>query len=632
MTERKIEFTTNKIVFHVLFTLKQGLTGFIDELIVEMKAENKLIKSGGYYSNSIKIFSDPDGIKSIGSIISIEPIETNYKIKFTLGTIIKEIILIEGNTLSNKTKATLIEEYNKKLENVMNQICDLRQMILKLNEKKLPQNEIKKIENEDLIINDLISRIIQCEEKIKANEQTNSFIKEKFIVIEKRINEIENKIHVIHNVTNNSNENEKNLNDIFKKRLTECILKTNTCANELIDVKKKVSMSIMDNDEKYTKILEDISILKNKSTQTEISLLDINKKLNSLLSPKTQITKSKTEPTVINYKDCILSSQVEKSDTQIPKLDTHLSNNNYFQSQQKTPRLESESKKKKGEHKTEPLLFVLSSPKDQQHKTKSKSSLSSKPTIPVVVTPPLEEKEKLSKGKKSLETHSEPSLNSSKEPEPKRKQLHKIKKSNSKTMKTSIQNTGNDDIKKTIEINPGVLNKITSVYKETSKSKTKGSGTLKTRPKASVIDPDNLKENFERKQAIKEKEIIQNKSQNDLIFKELKEGEVMHIICNENNPEQQQIIKWLINTVKTNDFWEVFDEQEPKGIIIVCTNKEEGLEMKMRVRKLFGDIPIQLIGLEGETASVEGFIKIHFHNGEVTDENGHILQEFKKWN
>ncbi|EDR23890.1 hypothetical protein, conserved [Entamoeba dispar SAW760] len=632
MTERKFEFNNNKIAFHLLFTLKQGLTRFIDELIVEMKAESKLLESVGYYSNSIKIFSDPDGIKSVGSILSIEPIETNYKVKFTMGTIIKEIILIEGNTLSSKTKATLIEEYNKKLENVMNQICELRQMILKSSEKKPLQNEIKKIGNDDLIINELIPRIIYCEENIKINEQTTSFIKEKFMLIEKRINEIENKINLINSTTNNSNENEKLLNDMFKKRLTECLLKTNDCTNELVDVKKKISISIMDNDKKYTKILEDITLLKNKSTQTEISLLNINQKLNSLLSSQIQITKSKTEPTLINYKDCVSSSQVEKVDNQIPKLELHQSNNNYLQSQQKTPRLESETKKKKGEYKTEPQPSVLSSPKDQQHKTKSKNSLLSKPTVPAVVTPPLEEKQKLSKGKKSIETHSEPYLNTSKEPEPKRKQLHKIKKSISKTLKTSTQSTGNDDIKKIIETNPGVLNEITSIYKETPKRKTKRSETIKTKPKMSVIDPDNLKENFERKQIIKEKEIIQSKSKNDLIFKELKEGEIMHIICNESNPEQQQIIKWLINTVKTNNFWEVFDEQEPKGIIIVCTNKKEGLEMKNRVRKLFGDIPIQLIGLEGETTSVEGFIKIDFHNGEVTDENEYILQEFKKWN
>ncbi|EAL43482.2 hypothetical protein EHI_075170 [Entamoeba histolytica HM-1:IMSS] len=569
-----MSYVDGQSVYQVEFKLKKLNNLLVDDLYIEMELKNKQEESIGKYSTKLKVFSNTEGLSVLNSIESIERTGNGYTIKFYYSGMFMEGLMSEiiDNVVINKTNVT--NNYEEKIDDIVNQINELRNLVL--TKRGINQYTEVKESNEktEEVLNQMIKRITSLEEHMKSYEGLGELIKSSIVNMDNRMNELDNQLKEVKlkeqqlgEITTQSNSD--------KGPSVDCVIeeKFNNFNKEVSKLKQDMSTTLIESQNKQQKIIEEITSLKNWSTQTDNLLFNINQTVNGLMaSPSSKISRQTTE--ILQY------------------------GSEYT----------SEAGGSRGSSYRTP---TLGSAPDSPRKTHTDK-------IGVVT-----------------------SSGSKLEEEPKRKKLHQ-KKSISKTMKDlstsgsfsslSRHKTSNDI--HGIVSPRGDNDRVISIIEETKKRKSTSSISSKSpRPKAVIVDKDNLKEEFEKKKIQNQKKEEGTQTKNDLIFKQIRDGEIMHMICNEDEDKERMAKEWIEENIKSIDFWENFDSQRPKGVFIICNKISEGKQMKKRLEMMFGKIKIGILGLEEmkEEGKEDGYIEITIQDNRVEDKEDKIKNLVKEW-
>ncbi|EKE41463.1 hypothetical protein ENUP19_0044G0009 [Entamoeba nuttalli] len=569
-----MSYVDGQSVYQVEFKLKKLNNLLVDDLYIEMELKNKQEESIGKYSTKLKVFSNTEGLSVLNSIESIERTGNGYTIKFYYSGMFMEGLMSEiiDNVVINKTNVT--NNYEEKIDDIVNQINELRNLVI--TKRGINQcTEVKESnEKTEEVLNQMIKRITSLEEHMKSYEGLGELIKSSIVNMDNRMNELDNQLKEVKlkeqqlgEITVQSNSD--------KRPSVDCVIeeKFNNFNKEVSKLKQDMSTTLIESQNKQQKIIEEITSLKNWSTQTDNLLFNINQTVNSLMVSS--------------------SSKISRQTTEILQYGSEYT---------------SEAGGSRGSSYRTP---TLGSAPDSPRKTHTDK-------IGVVT-----------------------SSGSKLEEEPKRKKLHQ-KKSISKTMKDLSTNGSFSSLSrhKTSNDIHGIVSprgdndKVISIIEETKKRKSTSSISSKSpRPKAVIVDKDNLKEEFEKKKIQNQKKEEGTQTKNDLIFKQIRDGEIMHMICNEDEDKERMAKEWVEENIKSIDFWENFDSQRPKGVFIICNKISEGKQMKKRLEMMFGKIKIGILGLEEmkEESKEDGYIEITIQDNRVEDKEDKIKNLVKEW-
>ncbi|EDR23833.1 hypothetical protein EDI_116940 [Entamoeba dispar SAW760] len=575
LLEKIMSYVDGQSVYQIEFKLKKLNNLLVDDLYIKMELKNKQEETIGKYSTKLKVFSSTEGLSVLNSIESIERTGNGYTIKFYYSGMFMEGLMSEMIDSVVTNKPSITNNYEEKIDDIINQINELRNLVI--TKRGINQYTEVKESNEktEEALNQIIKRITSLEEHMKNYEGIGELVKSSIVNLDNRMNELDNQLKEVKLKEQQLGEITTQPNSA-KGSSIDCVIeeKFNNFNKEVSKLKQDISTTLIESQNKQQKVIEELSSLKNWSTQTDVLLFNINQTINTLMvSSKTKINRQTAE-----ILPCGSEYTTEAGGSR--------------GSSYRTPTLGSAPESPRKTH-TDKIGVITSST-----------------------------------GVKLEE-------------EPKRKKLHQ-KKSISKTMKDLSTNGSfsslsrhktSNDIHGTVSPR-GDNDKVISISEETKKRKSTSSISSKSpRPKAVIVDKDNLKEEFEKKKIQNQKKEEGSQTKNDLIFKQVPDGEIMHMICNEDEDKERMAKEWVEENIKSIDFWENFDLQRPKGVIVICNKIKEGKEMKKRLEMMFGKIKIGILGLEEmkDESKDDGYIEITIRDNRVEDKEDKIKKLVKKW-